>query len=741
MTAVAAPPNIHTRPWSSGQHGLESMSSDYAQQTRGKPQRWSASASSPSGSENSGVNGWSNSVSGGSKKKGPTRLSGANGGGTLGNGLGGWPKPESGFVRASAASNGIAQPQAATGVGSRSNLSQQHLTNGYQAQQNGAAHPQAYLMLLPLNGTFDRKQIPLPYYPDTLRIGRQTNAKTLPSPTNGYFDSKVLSRQHAEVWAEKGTGKVWIRDIKSSNGTFVNGQRLSPENQDSDAQELKAKDILELGIDIVGEDNKTIVHHKVAARVEHAGIPGAGVDYDQQFMFGEVDVNGSFNATPVQNVRGRQGSAGPRSAGPSPAVPIAHRQIMMPSITMEMIVKKLNTELQSAKQQSKDLQKTAKVLDVFIAAASVKDLSNSLESDNVAQPDEPQINGIPSKEHGFVPSPAHPINGTDGDEAFQSESNKSDGLDPPRQLLSLVDALAQAKKEMELKASRVHDLEEALRKERRAREEAEDRALQLELASRSQKPDHTNTDSHQNHTDTDADGIPDIISISGLDADTIIAPSNPTSADIQSIESITAAAAEAALMHQKRLEAMMHELQAAKQQIEQYRLRAECAERERDADRKTLNEMIASLRRDEEKRRTRSASQSSQTDTTETESAGVQVGAVEVKGEKKLMNGVVNGESKLAKKMNGDMLVSPPPQSPAPTPPSSQSQKPSPSSPSSSSLLDKKSRKKDEKTLMASKRDSADTTSTAPYVTMIGVMVLGLSIMAVVNRWSGASER
>lgn len=346
MTAVAAPPNIHSRPWSSGQHGLDSMNSEYTQHSRGKPQRWSSSASTPSGTENSGVNGWTNSLGGGAKKKGPTRLSGSSGGGTLGNGLGGWPKAETGFVRASAGSNASAASQAINGVGNRPNSvlsSQQHLTNGRQSQQNGSSLPQTYLMLLPLNGTFDRKQIPLPYFPETLRIGRQTNAKTLPSPTNGYFDSKVLSRQHAEVWAEKGTGKVWIRDIKSSNGTFVNGQRLSPENQDSDAQELKADDILELGIDIVGEDNKTIVHHKVAAKVEHAGIPG---QYDQ-LSFGDVDglVNGSFGAppsAPQNNVRGRAGPAGPRSAGPSPAVPIAHRQIMMPSITMEMIVKKLN---------------------------------------------------------------------------------------------------------------------------------------------------------------------------------------------------------------------------------------------------------------------------------------------------------------------------------------------------------------------------------------------------------------
>jgi hypothetical protein len=37
-----------------------------------------------------------------------------------------------------------------------------------------------------------------------VKIGRQTNARTVPAENNGYFDSKVLSRQHAEVWEESG---------------------------------------------------------------------------------------------------------------------------------------------------------------------------------------------------------------------------------------------------------------------------------------------------------------------------------------------------------------------------------------------------------------------------------------------------------------------------------------------------------------------------------------------------------
>ena len=127
------------------------------------------------------------------------------------------------------------------------------------------------LALLPLNGTFERKEIETPFFPDSLRLGRQTNAKTVPKSYNGFFDARVLSRQHAEVYAD-GVGKIWIRDTRSSNGTFVNTNRLSAEGRESEPYLLQQNDHLQLGIDIVSEDEQTIVHNSVSARVEHAGI-------------------------------------------------------------------------------------------------------------------------------------------------------------------------------------------------------------------------------------------------------------------------------------------------------------------------------------------------------------------------------------------------------------------------------------------------------------------------------------
>lgn len=214
-----------------------------------------------------------------------------------------------------------------------------------------------------MNGTFERKTISVPYYPDSLRIGRQTNAKTVPTPANGFFDSKVLSRQHAEIWADR-NGKVWIRDVKSSNGTFVNGARLSAENRDSEPHELQTQDHLELGIDIVSEDQKTVVHHKVAAKVEHAGYLGA-TNNVLDMNFGDLDPANGAMMVPSQGamqMRGRAGSQGSVGSsgrmGPPTSVAGSSGQMSamgqqrpmnfwLTPVTTEQIVKRLTVSLRT----------------------------------------------------------------------------------------------------------------------------------------------------------------------------------------------------------------------------------------------------------------------------------------------------------------------------------------------------------------------------------------------------------
>lgn len=64
------------------------------------------------------------------------------------------------------------------------------------------------------------------------------------------FKSKVVSRRHCEFWYEN--GKWYIKDVKSSSGTFLNHIRLSPPSQESKAFPVNDGDIVQLGIDFKG---------------------------------------------------------------------------------------------------------------------------------------------------------------------------------------------------------------------------------------------------------------------------------------------------------------------------------------------------------------------------------------------------------------------------------------------------------------------------------------------------------
>lgn len=262
----------------------------------------------------------------------------------------GLPTPSSGQSAASTMNSAMHQPSP---VLPSQNRPQAQMNGSRTDQIPNSAESSAILALLPMTGTFERKQIIVPFFPEVLRIGRQTNAKTIPTAVNGYFDSKVLSRQHAEVWGDR-NGKIWIRDVKSSNGTFVNGVRLSPENRDSEPHELREQDTLELGIDIVSEDQKSIVHHKVSAKVELAGI------YPNPPSILEMDSNGG-NAMlgepmsqQLSQMRGRgpnQGAGGANGrlsgaanmAGNNANMMGPHRQmnLWMGPITIEQVVKEL----------------------------------------------------------------------------------------------------------------------------------------------------------------------------------------------------------------------------------------------------------------------------------------------------------------------------------------------------------------------------------------------------------------
>ncbi|BGP07734.1 hypothetical protein JCM10049v2_003574 [Rhodotorula toruloides] len=94
-----------------------------------------------------------------------------------------------------------------------------------------------------------------------------TNAArgTPQEPARIAFKSKVVSRGHAEIWVDD-QGKFFIRDTKSSSGTFLNHIRLSGPNIESRASQLKDGDVLQLGVDYQGGTEE--IYRCVKMRVE-----------------------------------------------------------------------------------------------------------------------------------------------------------------------------------------------------------------------------------------------------------------------------------------------------------------------------------------------------------------------------------------------------------------------------------------------------------------------------------------
>jgi len=188
------------------------------------------------------------------------------------------------------------------------------------------------------------------------------------------------------------------------------------------------------------------------------------------------------------------------------------------------------------------------------------------------------------------PLPAKP----DGQASLRrsdTEKAKSNGS-PVRsdaQTSTLTEALNNAKKELESQSTRLRDLEIRLNEERRAREDAEERANRLERERDMSEPIMANGGIHKTEPGDDSE-----------ETETVVAngSASPSLPDI------------AAARLQQRLDAMMSEMNEMKLQMEKYRERAETAE----ADRKSLSEMIENIRHDNAKQATKEAKRRSRSD-------------------------------------------------------------------------------------------------------------------------------
>lgn len=479
----------------------------------------------------------------------------------------------------------------------------------------------------------------------------------------------------------------------------------------------------------------------------------------------------------MQQLRGRgasQGSIGSngRLTGPSSVANgglngIAQRpmNLWMNPITIEQVVKRLATELKQAKQQSHDLHRTGDFFSTLLTLNPGDEMPKPPEGrvmqeykqPNGISPVAPLVEGLSPFSQPPAPPPQQPLpEKPDAARITSSESlsqpplrrtdterpgsfsNSPTRLEPhSSQILSLVEALNLAKKEIDSQGDRVKQLESLLKREKKARESAEERARRL-MAGRSSQDDErgenkVEKDSLQPSLDaareTHSEGEPDIISTSTDDqSDTTMTSATSESTDELHRQTVNVDASTSRL--QKRLDQMLREMDQMKAQMESYKRRAEGAESERAS----LADMIESIR-------------------------------AEAAGQKCTMNG------NMIYPMNHTSIKSP---AGASLPPLDQPRQTSglwngtsssPSSPSSS-LHNRKPMNgtitasgtkmdKESPTLQALERNMAATLQSfgnggstaqsrggrdvamqsAPYVSMVGVVLIGVGIMTWLNGW------
>ena len=111
----------------------------------------------------------------------------------------------------------------------------------------------------------------LPHEDCIIRVGRYSERDTNPNPPPNTpsaapvgFKSKVVSRRHCEFWCSQ--GQWYIKDVKSSSGTFLNHIRLSQPSVESKPFPVHDGDVVQLGIDFRGGEE--MIFRCVKIRVE-----------------------------------------------------------------------------------------------------------------------------------------------------------------------------------------------------------------------------------------------------------------------------------------------------------------------------------------------------------------------------------------------------------------------------------------------------------------------------------------
>jgi hypothetical protein len=160
------------------------------------------------------------------------------------------------------------------------------------------------------------------------------------------------------------------------------------------------------------------------------------------------------------------------------------------------------------------------------------------------------------------------------------------------QILSLIEALSSAKRELDTQGARVKELENMLMQERHARESAEEKAKSLELLSTKEPKDPPVITGVDPQLEGSQQSPSDEVRSETSDAETADGPSAVGSEQ----ENVLVDSQTDKL--QRRLDTLMEEMEEMRKQVSLFKDRAEKAESETAETRKSLAEMIETLRKE-----------------------------------------------------------------------------------------------------------------------------------------------
>lgn len=378
--------------------------------------------------------------------------------------------------------------------------------------------------------------------------------------------------------------------------------------------------------------------------------------------------------------------------------------------------------MRNARLQAQDLGRTSQFVNTLLSKEDVKDL----EKPEPQEPPKSQAmvngNGVPFRTDPKArfsdppaPPPQQPLPEKPDVPSLKRGPTERPKSGPPisspirqenlSQIIQLTEALNNAKRDIDTQTTRLRELETMLEKEREARGLAEDLARRLEesthtMANGSTEIEHV-SDIVTESQEKEAEENPDV------DLPVEVLQPQPDSV-----------AEEAAAALQSRIDIMDEQMRELRQQMEEWKSRCETVESDRDADRKTLAEMVVQLR--EEEARRVAAEERPQSSTSRRQSASESGEVTEDSSEPSVASQL--SEQKLGGVAEPLAITSTEDSSDDPT-----LSRANTITPMTSQVV------------KASQGQRLD--AVIPYASMLGVVFIGMGLMAYINGWQSPPPR